>query len=194
MKKDISVRNFWSLNTDEAIVIGLLKKNLSNDIEIFMPMNSQMKDIDLVAINTKSNRLVKIQVKASKAYLPSKSQTKNFNSGSGTFITIKSSAINNSTADYFVLLLYGIDQANENTLGKIITTPYTLIIPKNDFIKKINEYKNKPKNDSYMFHFWINSEGKRVFDWRDLKKEKHYGDYSEFLDDSGLERVIKFLG
>ncbi len=45
-----------------------------------------------------------------------------------------------------------------------------------------------------MFHFWINSEGKRVFDWRDLKKEKHYGDYSEFLDDSGLERVIKFLG
>lgn len=193
MKKNISVRNFWSLNIDEAVVIGLLQKNTSEHIEIFMPLNSQMKDIDLVMVNTKANKLLKIQVKASKAYLPSENQIDRFGFGSGTFITINKNAIDNTIADFFVFLLYGIDNQNSKNSEKITVSPYILVISKNEFISKINSYKKKTRNNSYIFHFWINAKEGKVFDWRDLKIKGQYGDYSKFLDNSGLEKMVKKL-
>lgn len=39
-------KNFWSLNTDEAVVTGILRENTDKEIEVFMPLNAQMKDLD----------------------------------------------------------------------------------------------------------------------------------------------------
>ena len=40
-------KNFWSLNTDEAVVTGILREHTPKEIDVLMPINAQMKDIDL---------------------------------------------------------------------------------------------------------------------------------------------------
>lgn len=42
-------KNVWSLNADEVVVAGTLQNYLSKDWEVFMPLNAQLKDIDLIA-------------------------------------------------------------------------------------------------------------------------------------------------
>lgn len=44
----IAYKNFRSLNIDEAIVTWILRAKTKKDIEVLMPINSQMKDIDLI--------------------------------------------------------------------------------------------------------------------------------------------------
>lgn len=63
-------KNFWSLNTDEAVVTGILRDGLEKDIEVFMPINAQMKDLDLMLFNVKNKKSISIQVKVSRAYEP----------------------------------------------------------------------------------------------------------------------------
>ncbi|MBP6856547.1 MAG: hypothetical protein KBC42_00560 [Candidatus Pacebacteria bacterium] len=193
MKKDFSIRNFWSLNTDETVTIGLLQRNTNRDIEVFMPMNSQMKDIDLIIANTRNQKMLTLQVKASKAYIPSPAQNKRFGNGSGTFVSIKANSLEKSNADYFVFTLYGMSSSDKNFKGKISVQPYILIISTRELIKKINSYKRKSNSGSYIFHFWINADKNEIFDWRDLKDKNSYGYYSEFLDDLGLKNLIRHL-
>ena len=56
-------KNFWSLNTDEAVVTGILRGSTEKNTEVLMPINAQMKDIDLVLYNVENRKNITIQVK-----------------------------------------------------------------------------------------------------------------------------------
>jgi hypothetical protein len=92
-----SYKTFWSLNTEEAIVAGILRAETKKDIEIYIPLNAQMKDIDLVLVNTKNNKVKTIQVKGSKAYEPSKKQIKDYGYGSFGWIELNKKAVENQS-------------------------------------------------------------------------------------------------
>ena len=40
----MSIKNFWSLHVDEALVASELKKQLSSNYEVFFPVNSQVEE------------------------------------------------------------------------------------------------------------------------------------------------------
>ena len=50
-------KNFWSLNTDEAIVAGILRDETLKNVEVLMPLNAQMKGIDLFLMNLKNKKV-----------------------------------------------------------------------------------------------------------------------------------------
>ena len=52
----MTIKNIWSLNVDEAIVAEKLKKELGKRYEVFFPINSQLKDIDLLIQNPKTGK------------------------------------------------------------------------------------------------------------------------------------------
>ena len=81
-------KNFWSLNTDEAVVSGILRECTPKNIEVLMPANAQMKDTDLVLMNMDNKKVLKIQVKGSRAYEPRKSEVVKFGDGSGGWFYI----------------------------------------------------------------------------------------------------------
>ena len=192
MNKVTSIRNFWSLNTDEAVVTGILRSNLNKEVEVFMPLNSQMKDVDLALISSRDrNKTITIQVKGSKAYKPKKEDINKFGEGSGTWISVKKEAIKTSNADYFVFLLYVIEQFDESGDGRLYVEPHTVIIPTKKLIKKLDKYKNPPGLDKYQFYFWVNPKKLEVFDRRDLKNKDVYGYYNDFLNKKGLEILNK---
>ena len=72
----IAYKNFWSLNTDEAVVAGILRNATSKDVEVLMPLNAQMKGVDLYLLNIKTKNIITIQVKGSRAYEPQKAEAK----------------------------------------------------------------------------------------------------------------------
>ncbi|MCX6756249.1 MAG: hypothetical protein NTX85_02835, partial [Candidatus Nomurabacteria bacterium] len=181
--------NFWSLNTDEAVVTGILRSNLNKDVEVFMPLNSQMKDVDLALVNVKSKKTLTIQIKGSKAYKPTKSEINKHGQGSNTFISVKKEAIKNSTADYFIFLLHIIEQFDKDENGRLYIEPYTVIIPTKELINKLENYKNVSSSGAYRFYFWVNPRKSEVFEWRDLKIQDQYGYYNEFLDEKGFEKL-----
>lgn len=189
MKKLTSIRNFWSLNTDEAVATGILRSNTKKEIEVFMPLNSQMKDIDLVLVNIKNKKTVTIQIKGSKAYKPTPGEIKKFGDGSGSWISVKKESIVNSSADYFIFLLYVIEQFDKDKSGRLYIEPYTVVIKTKELIKKLEKYKKVSKSGIYQFYFWTNPGKSEVFDRRDLKINNNYGYYSEFLDEKGFKKL-----
>ena len=51
----MGIRNLWTLNVDELLVADQLKENFKKlDYDVFYPLNSQMKNIDLVFMNVKT--------------------------------------------------------------------------------------------------------------------------------------------
>ena len=41
----MAIKNFWSLNVDEAILSDKLNKTLGKKYQVFFPVKSQLKDI-----------------------------------------------------------------------------------------------------------------------------------------------------
>ena len=93
-------KNFWSLNTDEAVVTGILRDSTHKNVEVLMPANAQMKDTDLVLMNVDNKKAVKIQVKGSRAYEPSKSDILKYGDGSASWFYFKKEVVQKSTADF----------------------------------------------------------------------------------------------
>lgn len=178
-------KNFWSLNTDEAVVSGILQ-DVDKNAEILMPLNAQMKGIDLVLLNTKSKKIKTIQVKGSRAYEPRKNEIKKFGAGSAGWFFFKSEVINKATADYFVFLIYVLEEVKK--IGKRIIEPHTITIP----TKKLKELSEKNKrvhgSERYSFLIWINPKTKEAFDFRDEKI-----DFSEYLDRNGHKILVNSL-
>ena len=52
----ISYKNFWSLNPDEAVTTGILRNYLKDEMGVFMPLDAQFKDIDLLVTNLKNKK------------------------------------------------------------------------------------------------------------------------------------------
>ncbi len=177
----IAYKNFWSLNTDEAVVTGILRNYTPKDIEVLMPINAQMKNIDLILMNISNKKSITIQVKGSKAYEPKKNEVKRFGEGSTGWFFLKKEIIHNSNADYFVFLVYTITESKK--IGRRYIEPHTITIP----TKKLQDFcikHKKPHPDRYSFYFWINPKEKKAFDWRDEQYE-----VTEYLDKKGFEKL-----
>ncbi len=173
-------KNFWALNTDEAVVAGILRDERDKDIEVFLPLNAQMKDVDLILVNMKHKKLLSVQVKGSKAYEPKKNETEKFGEGSTGWFFFPKDVIEKSTADFFIFLIYVIEQHSKT--GRRTIEPHTITIPTHK-IKELAKNNKIPHGDNrYSFYFWVNPKKKEAFDWRD----KRY-DVSEYLDSRGFE-------
>jgi len=179
-------KNFWSLNTDEAVVAGILRAETSKDVEVFLPLNAQMKDVDLICVNMKTKKMLTIQVKGSRAYEPKEKKIGDFCEGSGGWFLISKRKVEESTADFFIFLVYVLEQDKEN--GRILIRPHTISIPTRELKRLVRDYKVTHGKDAYSFKFWVNPKKKLAFDFRD---KKYY--VSEYLDKRGFERLNNYL-
>lgn len=178
-------KNFWSLNTDEAVVTGILRDETPKNVEILMPLNAQMKGVDLVLMNVTDKKTITIQVKGSRAYEPNKADADKYGDGSTGWFFLESKIVNDATADYFVFLNYVI-QTSAKT-GRRILEPHTITIPAQKIKELCQEYK-KPHPDRYSFYFWINPSTQTAFDYRDQRY-----DVSEYLDKNGFDKMNHLL-
>lgn len=174
-------KNFWSLNTDEAIVAGILRGETPKDVEVLMPLNAQMKDIDLVLVNTKRKNFITIQVKGSRAFEPKRSETRKYGDGSAGWFYFPSEVIHKSTADYFIFLIYILEVSNKE--GRRFIQHHTITIPTNTLKLLVKKHK-KSHGKRYSFLIWINPKTKKAFDFRDEKV-----DFTKYLDKKGLDSI-----
>lgn len=148
----MGVKNFWSLHVDEALVANELKKRLSSDYEVFFPINSQLKDIDLIIYNTKNQVMKTVQVKSSQGHGAAGSNS------SGHKVPKKK--INPDIVDYFIFTSYfEVQQKNRNKMN--IETHY-VIIPTKKLLDKVNKTKISPKG---ICHFSFYLEGKELWEY-----------------------------
>lgn len=178
----IAYKNFWSLNTDEAVVAGLLRNAAAKDVEVLMPLNAQMKGIDLVMVNTHNKNVVTIQVKGSRAYEPTKRDTKRFGVGSASWFFFPRAVVDDACADYFIFLVYVIEESVKD--GRRYITPHTVSIPTGKLKKLATANKEPHGKGKYCFFIWINPKTKDAFDFRD----RIYS-LKGFLDGEGFRRL-----
>ncbi|MBU4217171.1 hypothetical protein L6270_05070 [Candidatus Parcubacteria bacterium] len=177
----VSYKNFWSLNTDEAVVSGILRNETNKNIEVLMPMNAQMKGVDLVLMNVDTKSAVTIQVKGSKAFEPKKNELRRHGHGNVGWFYLEGKTIFGATAEFFIFLIYVIEE--DVQIGRRTLSPHSIVIP----TKKLQELTTQHKKihgKRYSYYFWINPKTKEAFDIRD---EEFY--VSEYLDKSGFEKL-----
>lgn len=180
----IAYKNFWSLNTDEAVVAGILRSEIGKkNIEVLMPLNAQMKDVDLILMNIKNKKVITIQVKGSRAFEPRETERVRYNEGSAGFNFFSADTIKLATADYFAFLVYVIEEAKRQ--GRNIIRPHMIIIPTDELKKKIKNRRIENGN-RLRFSFWIKPKAKEALDISD-----NDNDYSEYLDMRGFEKLYK---
>lgn len=76
---NMSIKNLWALNVDELLVADQIKQVFKKkEYDVFFPLNSQMKDIDLMFINLKTKKNQSIQVKGSRTYQPRESEIRRY--------------------------------------------------------------------------------------------------------------------
>jgi len=178
----IAYKNFWSLNTDEAVVIGILREGTPKNIEVFMPANAQMKDIDLVIMNMKNKKAVTVQVKGSRAYEPKKSEVEKFGDGSGGWFYFNKKVVHKSSADIFIFLVYVLEENKK--AGRRNIHPHIVVIPTRELKILCKKYKRPGMRGMYNFFLWVNPTKKKALEFRD----KIY-DLSKYLDRKGIEKL-----
>ncbi len=183
----IAYKNFWSLNTDEAVVTGILRNHNHRNVEVLMPINAQMKDVDLVLMNVLNKKAITVQVKGSRAYEPSKSEVKRYGDGSAGWFYFGKEVILESSADYFIFLIYVLE--TDFKTGRRTIVPHTLTIPTKKLQVLCNKHKKIGVRDRYNFYFWVNPIKKEAFDFRD--KSLYY--VNEYLDNKGFDLLNKDL-
>lgn len=177
----VAYKNFWSLNTDEAVVSGILKNETHKNMEVLMPMNAQMKGVDLVLMNVKTKKAITIQVKGSKAFEPRKNELKLYGHGNVGWFYLEDKTIFKATAEYFIFLIYVIEENDK--IGRRILSPHSIVIPTNKLQELTRKYK-KIHGERYSYYFWINPKTKEAFDIRD----KHFY-VNEYLDNTGYGKL-----
>ena len=180
-------KNFWSLNIDEAIAVGILREKLSKKVSIFMPTSAQMPDVDLVAINLSTKRIATIQVKGSRAFEPSKSQTRLHGHGSAGWFYFDSKKMMEDKVDYFLFLVYVLEP--DKRKGRMRIEPHAVLIATKELKKRCVQFKRIGASNKYNFHLWINPVKKQAFDLR------HGSDFnvSDCLDKKGIEKLNEQL-
>lgn len=175
-------KNFWSLNTDEAVVAGILRDETKH--EVLMPLNAQMKDIDLVLADVENRQYYTVQVKGSRAYEPHKREIDKWGAGSHGWFFFSKDIIERSSVDYFIFLVYVIEESEKT--GRRHLKPHTITIPTSKLKKIVLKYKLTHGDNRYSFFIWVNPETQQAFDTRDTKY-----DLSEFLDQKGFSKLNK---
>ena len=163
----MGIKNLWSLNIDEALVADKLKQKLDKKkYEVFFPLNSQLKDIDLIILNLKRKKTLTLQIKGSRTYSPKKRETELFGEGSGAWFTMTKKSIYNpsNNVDFFIFVLHSFVNAE---IKKKIEINY-LVIPKKDLIK-VTRKKKIRKGNKYHFFIWMDTKGKRSFEFNNPK-------------------------
>lgn len=161
----MGIRNLWTLNVDELLVADQLKAHFKkSDYDVFYPLNSQMKNIDLVFMNVKTAEAKTIQVKGSRTYTPRKSEVVRFGDGSAAWFKIGSDSIFEPTnkVDYFIFVLHSFE---DGEIKKKIVLNY-LVIPIEEFQTICKKKKVRSDGNSYDFFIWIDPKENRSFDFR----------------------------
>ena len=173
----MTIKNFWSLNVDEAILVDKLKKELGKNYEIFLPANSQLKDIDLIVYNLKTKKSLSIQVKGSRTYVPRKSENVD---GHTSWNVIKTDSIFNPTheIDFFIFVIHEEDVSLKSR--KIMQ--HYIVVPIGDFRKITKQEKDERKTGFYHYSFVVN--GKKVVEINNKKSRKV--DFSKYLNNFKL--------
>lgn len=175
----MGIKNFWSLNVDEALVADKLQRELKKrNYEVFFPVRSQLKDIDLIAFNLKTKKSYTIQVKGSRTYEPQEREVLRYGEGRASWITIKHDSIFNTKnhVDYFIFIIHlEVKKATKRD----IKLNY-IVIPTLD-LKKIVKKSQKliRGGKKYHFSFWINPKLNKVID---INKSTNPTDYSVYLN------------
>ncbi len=175
------------MNIDEAVVAGILRNETSRGVEVMMPLNAQMKDVDLIAVNIKKKKFLSIQVKGSRAFEPRKNEIQEYLYGSAGWFFFHRDVISRSAADYFIFLIYVIEQSNK--AGRRNIEPHTITIPTYEIKKLAKKYKRVGKTGRYNFLMWVDPKRKIAFDFSDKKYP-----LSKFLDKNGFNKLNKALG
>jgi len=171
----MAIKNIWSLNIDEALVADKIKETSQDNYEIFLPANSQLKDVDLILVNLKKMILKTIQVKGSRTYEPRPKEREKFGRGSSSWFIISKNSIFKQSyrVDFFIFVLHSfVDDGNK----KDIKIDF-LIVPL-EYLKKICLQKTIMKGNKYQFWIWIDSIGKRSYDMKsDIKLSKYLNNW-----------------
>lgn len=152
---------------------------LGGNYQVFFPVNSQLKDIDLIIYNLQSGESKTIQVKGSRTYEPRKSELKRFGDGCSSWNVIKKDSIFNpkNQIDFFIFVIHFDDI---KTTNRKIVQKY-LIVPINDF-RNLTSKKQVRSNETYHYFFWINSNNKNVLEInnkvnQDINYTKYYDNF-----------------
>ncbi len=182
----IAYKNFWSLNTDEAVVTGLLRNGTKKDVEVLMPLNAQMKGVDLYLINTKTKNVITIQVKGSKAYKPTRKETMEYGDGSGGWFYFSEEVVSDATADYFIFLVYVLVEKVKE--GRVAIEPHLILIPTKELQIRTKRYKKANGDGNLCYYIWVNPTTKKSFDFRN-----EIMDLSDFLDKNGFDKINELV-
>ena len=159
----MTLKNVWSLQVGEVVVADLLKRNLGKDYEIFIPLNNQLKDYDLVLMNQKTRKIVKIQVKESREY--------NLGECNGWF-GISAKKVRDKVADFYVFIIYTAEENNH----KMKMVCRSLVVPAEVLLEK-SRSKIESKG-GFDYYFKIMPEKA----WEDREIEVDYSDYVNNFD------------
>ncbi|HLD15033.1 MAG TPA: hypothetical protein VJB94_00435 [Candidatus Nanoarchaeia archaeon] len=163
----MTLKNIWSLQVGEIIASDYIKKALGKSYEIFIPLNNQLKDYDLVLMNQKTKKVVKIQVKESREY--------NLGQANGWFSVSKDKVLN-KVADFYIFLIY----TAEDKEYKKMMTPRMLIIPSDILLDKSKNKKDRKNRFDYYFKIQKN----KAWEDRDVMV-----DYSEYINNFNLLKI-----
>ena len=183
-------KNFWALNIDEAVAVGILRGKLNKNIAVFMPTSAQMPDVDLVAINLTSKRIATIQVKGSRAYEPKKIELRRYKHGSPGWFWLDVGKITKCKADYFLFLIHVLRQNSKN--GRRDIEPHIILIKTNELIKRCKKHK-KIKGNTWNFFIWVNPVSKKAFDYHPTADPNRLV-FDDCLDEKGIEKLNAALG
>ncbi len=179
----MSLKNIWSLNIDETLVADKLKSEFNkSDYEVFFPLNSQMKDIDLLLIRLKKYKAFTIQVKGSRTYTPRASETERYGTGSAAWFTLTKDSVflPSNKVSFYVFVLHSF---GDSEFKKTIEIDY-LVVPYDDLLKIMNK-KRGGKGNRYHFLIWVDSKDKRAFDFHSTRTGKIIP-LSKYLNNWGL--------
>jgi len=168
----LAIKNLWSLSTDEAIVAEKIKRELGKNYEVFMPLNSQLKDIDLVVFNLKKGISKTIQVKGSRTYGRQDEQY--------AWIVVNEKSIFKTTnkTDFFIFVWH----IEKHHYGKRSIEQAYIVIPLEELKMICRNEKMKRRTDYYHFYFWTDMENS-AFDYpteKNARKKKI--NFSKYLN------------
>lgn len=171
------IKNFWSLNVDEALVANWLKEKLK-DCEVFFPVNFQFPDVDLIVYNSITTKTITIQVKSSQSYWEFDDESDQHYWASAQKFNL--SKVDSDKVDFFIFsCYYSVSSKNvNNKTGPRNMKNYFVVFSTKKLKEYITKYKKlkiqKPKKAKFSFSIWpIDSRkesGDLYEDW-DIKKQ-----------------------
>lgn len=172
------VKNFWSLNVDEALVANWLKNNLKKNYEVFFPINAQLEYIDLIVYNKQNKKTTTIQVKSSQSYIAKDKDGDYWVSGH----RFESNKIKSKKVDFFIFTCFYPKTPKKNQPDRGIMEHY-VVFKTRELEKYIETYKKIKitKTGKIGFSFYVyppNDKGKLYEDW-ELKEEYTRNDYKK---------------